>query len=385
MEDGIYIPEGQESSMVEQQVRKKIIENWQYQGGAILQVHLDTIRKGLIADNLDKLKRLELCHKIIQHGKLEVSDSHEEASVELDLRLTGLVIKQGRELKIYNRIYQFVFDTQWIKKELESCRRYNKNLLSWLASDKQDYSQLLYGDDLKKLEKWREKQRLGDNDLKFLGASDKFDSEAKGFFARTSNYETAIRKMLSWTNGKKDLNESIFKIASTVFQSPTAGDDAEWIDDLVRSHLINKWETHEQAKPLRKIRDYLLSNQNCDTFWLLLRYQQILHGASFNPNFPKHQELLNSGLVVDKDGELTVHNPIYEAVFDPTWVAKELNSLRLYAGELVAWFNSGCRDESKLLRGQALEESLASIEGKTLSEEENKFLIASQVVNLRVI
>ncbi|NEP58649.1 MAG: hypothetical protein F6K31_16800 [Symploca sp. SIO2G7] len=385
VEDGAYIPKGQESRMVEQQVRKKIIENWQSQDGAMLQVHLDTIRKRLVADDSGKLRRLELCQKILQDGKLEVNDNSEEASEKLDLHLTGLVLKQRRELKIYNEIYQSIFDAGWIKKELEGCRRYNKNLLAWLASDKQDYSQLLYGDDLEKLEKWREEQRLGDNDLKFLVSSDKFDSEAKGFFARTSNYETAIRKMLSWTKGKKDLNESIFNIASTVLQSPKERGDAEWIDNLVRWHLIKEWETHEQAKPLRKIRDYLLNNKNCDPFWLLFRYQQILHGASFNPNCPKHQELLNSGLVVDKDGELTVHNPIYEAVFDLSWVTKELDSLRIYAKQLVAWFNSGCRDESTLLRGQVLQDSLASVKGKSLSEEENKFLITSQVVNLRVI
>ncbi|NES19782.1 MAG: hypothetical protein F6K41_12845 [Symploca sp. SIO3E6] len=384
-EDGTNIPEGQESSMVEQQVRKKIIKNWQYQDGAILQVHLDTIRKRLIADDWGKLKRLELCHKILKYGKLEVNDNPEEASVELDLRLTGLVIKQGQKLKIYNRIYQYIFDIKWMKKELKICRPYNEKLLAWLVSDKQDYSQLLYGDELKKLEKWREKQRLGDHDLKFLGSSDKFDSKAQGFFARTSNYETAIRRMLSWTHGKESLNESIFKIASNIFQSPKKRGDAEWIDNLVRWHLIENWETHEQAKPLRKTRDYLLKNRNCDPFWLLLSYQQILQGTSFNPSCPEHQELLKSGLVVDKDGELTVHNRIYEAVFDSNWVTKELNSLRPYAKELVAWLNSDCRDESTLLRGQVLQDSLTSIQGKSLSEKEEQFLIASQVVNLRVI
>ena len=155
---------------------------------------------------------------------------------------------------------------------------------------------------------------------------------------------------------------------------------------MVRWHLIKNWETHEQATPLRKIRDDLIRNQNCDPFWLLFSYQQILQGALLNPNYPdEQQELLNSGLVVNKDGELTVHNPIYEAIFDSSWVAKELNSLRPYAKELVAWLNSGCRDESTLLRGQVLQDSLASIKGQSLREEEERFLIASQVVNLRAI
>ncbi|NER95808.1 MAG: hypothetical protein F6J86_18535 [Symploca sp. SIO1B1] len=385
LEDGTYIPEGQESSMVEQQVRKKIIENWQYQDGAKLQVHLDTIRKRLIADDLGKLKRLELCHKIIQYGKLEANDNPEKASAELDLRLTGLVIKQGRELKIYNSIYHSIFNIKWIQEELGSYRTYNLKLSSWLVSNEKDQSQLLYGNGLKKLEGWREEQKLGDHDLKFLGASDRFDSKAQGFFARTSNYETAIKRMLSWTNGNKDLNESIFKIASNIFQSPKKRGDAEWIDHLVREHLIKKWETHEQAKPLRKIRYYLLNNQNCAPFWLLLRYQQILQGSSFNPNCPEHQELLKLGLVLNKDGELTVNNRIYEAVFDLIWVAKELNSLRPYAAELVAWLKSDYQDESALLRGQFLQDALTSIQGKNLSEKEEQFLITSQVVNLRVI
>ncbi|NET58949.1 MAG: hypothetical protein F6K47_23230 [Symploca sp. SIO2E6] len=383
------IPEGKEVETIQQLVNKQVIESGKLQDE---QVHFKYIRERIFNNKQNASKLLWLYTKILREQKVEADDSDEQT----ELRLSGLVVKEANILKVYNPIYKNFFNQDWVENELEKLRphAYGKKIKAWLDSDKQDQSQLLYGDELRRLERWREEQRLGDHDLKFLGDSDKFDNRAQGFFARTINYETAIRRMLSWTNGRENLNESIFKIASNVFQSPKERGDAEWIDNLVRWHLIKDWKTHEQAKPLRKIRNYLLKNQNCDPFWLLFSYRQILQGISFNSSFAEHQELLKSGLVVNKDGELTVHNPIYEAIFDLSWVAKELidlqpyvkeHSLQSYAEGLAAWLNSGCRDESTLLRGQVLQDSLASIKGQSLREEEEKFLITSQVVNLRVI
>lgn len=382
VEDGTYIPEGEESRIVKQQVMKEIIEHWQDHDDP---PHLTTIRDRLIFDDSVKLRRLELCQKIILDGKIKVNDNPEEASESLDLRLTGLVIKKKQSLTFYNRIYSYIFNQSWIENELKNCRPHNEKLLSWLASNKQDQSQLLYGDELKKIEKWKEGKRLGDNDHDFIGDSSKFCNRAEGFFSRANDYTIAIRRMLSWTNGKEDLNEIIFKIASNIFESPKERGDAEWIDHLVRRHLIEDWETKDHAIPLRKIRDDILRNQKFDPFWLLFRYQQVLKGQLIKHNCLENQELLKSGLLVKKNGELIVHNRIYESVFDLTWVTKELTSLRPYANELTAWLNSGCQDESKLLRGKILEDSLASINSKSLRKEEDNFLITSQVVNLRGI
>jgi signal transduction histidine kinase len=117
---------------------------------------------------------------------------------------------------------------------------------------------------------------------------------------------------------------------------------------------------------------------------LLGLYQQILDAPPQLPcgiavnNSPEQIELLLSGLVKKQQGQLRVKNPIYQAVFNLAWVKEQLAALRPYAGALEAWVASGQRDESRLLRGQALQEVLDWAEDKNLSHLDYHFLSASQ-------
>jgi murein L,D-transpeptidase YcbB/YkuD len=92
-----------------------------------------------------------------------------------------------------------------------------------------------------------------------------------------------------------------------------------------------------------------------------------------------------SGLVVKRNGLLTVYNRIYEVVFNENWVKQELASLRPYSETLTAWLDSGCQDESRLWQGQALEEALAWAAGKSLTTEDYHFLAASQELDKRAV
>jgi hypothetical protein len=50
----------------------------------------------------------------LQQGEVVANDN----SVQIELRLSGLVVKQDSKLKVYNRIYQSVFNLRWVEKEL---------------------------------------------------------------------------------------------------------------------------------------------------------------------------------------------------------------------------------------------------------------------------
>jgi WD40 repeat protein len=82
--------------------------------------------------------------------------------------------------------------------------------------------------------------------------------------------------------------------------------------------------------------------------------------------------------VVKRGGKLTVNNRIYAAIFNHNWVEKALGDLRPYAESLTAWIVSDCQDESRLLRGQALQDAREWAAGKSLSSQDYQFLAASQ-------
>jgi hypothetical protein len=94
-------------------------------------------------------------------------------------------------------------------------------------------------------------------------------------------------------------------------------------------------------------------------------------------------ELRLTGLVVRGEGKLIAYNRIYQSVFDLNWVEKELANLRPYSETFNAWLASDYKDESRLLRGQALQDALVWAAGKSLGDKDYQFLAASQELDKR--
>ncbi|NET58900.1 MAG: CHASE2 domain-containing protein [Symploca sp. SIO2E6] len=154
----------------------------------------------------------------------------------------------------------------------------------------------------------------------------------------------------------------------------------------MRSHIIENWESQDEPEHLRTIRDRLLSNEE-RTGQLLGLYQQILTAPNREgiaaDNSPEQVELRLSGLVVKQQGKLRVYNRIYQAVFDQSWVEQVLANLRPYSEAITAWLAANCQDESRLLRGKALQAAQAWVVGKSLSHQDHRFLTASQELEKR--
>jgi WD40 repeat protein len=174
-----------------------------------------------------------------------------------------------------------------------------------------------------------------------------------------------------------------------------AGGEGQWIEQLVKSHLIENWESQDEPAHLKTIRDRLKTNQQ-RTSRLLGLYQKILQ-STYPPlnegrereeegvladDSPEQTQLRLSGLVVRRDGKLRVYNRIYESIFNQSWVEKALYDLRPYAEALAAWLASNYQDESRLLRGQALQDAQSWASGKSLSNQDYQFLAASQEAEL---
>ncbi|WP_416668991.1 AAA-like domain-containing protein [Egbenema bharatensis] len=160
---------------------------------------------------------------------------------------------------------------------------------------------------------------------------------------------------------------------------------ADRIATIVESQMIENWIAQDEPPHLRTIRDRLLSHEQRASRLLGL-YQQILQQGSLPAaDSSEAIELLLSGLVVKRQGRLQVFNRIYASVFNLEWVNKQLQKLRPYAVPLEGWIASGCQDDTYLLQGQALQDAQQWVDGKSLSNEEYQFFVASQAFDKQQI
>ncbi len=102
--------EKEEEAWLEQLLQSQIIENWESQDEP---EHLRTIRDRILYGHKTS-DLLKLYQKILQQGEIAADDSPEQ----MELRLSGLVVKQQGKLKVYNRLYKRVFNPDWINKAL---------------------------------------------------------------------------------------------------------------------------------------------------------------------------------------------------------------------------------------------------------------------------
>ncbi|WP_293339256.1 AAA-like domain-containing protein [Microcoleus sp. CAWBG58] len=90
---------------------------------------------------------------------------------QMELQLSGLVVKRNGCLKVYNPIYREIFNLDWVQQELAKLRPYQENFAAWIASNRQDTSRLLRGQALDDALQWKVGKRLSDEDNDFLDAS----------------------------------------------------------------------------------------------------------------------------------------------------------------------------------------------------------------------
>jgi len=109
--------------------------------------------------------------------------------------------------------------------------------------------------------------------------------------------------------------------------SKLRSDTNEWgfVKQIVRSQILLNWEFTDHPEHLRTIRDRILKSNKIGAESLLRYYQQILRrGEILADDSPEQKELCLSGLVVKRNGKLTVQNSIYQSIFNEHWIKEEL-------------------------------------------------------------
>ncbi|NMG09447.1 AAA-like domain-containing protein [Brasilonema sp. UFV-L1] len=105
------IPTNGEAQWVENLVQNYVMENWESQDEP---EHLRTIRDRILNTKLKSSQLLEIYQQILDLGEVVSVDSPEEK----ELLLSGLVVKQQGVLKVHNRIYELIFNQNWINLHL---------------------------------------------------------------------------------------------------------------------------------------------------------------------------------------------------------------------------------------------------------------------------
>ncbi|NJR50505.1 MAG: hypothetical protein HC780_13985 [Leptolyngbyaceae cyanobacterium CSU_1_3] len=211
-------------------------------------------------------------------------------------------------------------------------------------------------------------------------------SLAQGLVGCVPNPEAVLREILYWTGGQPFLTQklcNLVQVGDPDFLPLEAGQEAAWLEKIVRSHLIENWEFHDHPVHLRTIRDRVLQNEQ-QSGRLLGLYQAILNQSKVrSENTPEERELRLSGLIVSRKNQLKVYNPIYAEVFNQDWLDHQLTQFRPYAQTLEAWVTSLYQDTAYLLRGQSLEQAKQWAYDKSLSDLDHQYLSASRELSIQ--
>ena len=185
-------------------VNEKVIENWEAQD---IPAHLKTIRDRILqSDERGRGRLLGLYQQVLDGdppqpplgkggeefllalsseeefekppftrgvGEISSGIAADESYDQMQLRLTGLVVKRDGRLIVYNPIYGVVFNHIWASRALADTRPtfYGSAFQSWQESKDQKESFLLWGQALADAEAWAKGKRLSDEDDQFLRES----------------------------------------------------------------------------------------------------------------------------------------------------------------------------------------------------------------------
>lgn len=174
----LTIPPGTEGFWVDNLVYTHVIQDWESQDEP---EHLSTIRDRLLRDPQHAGQRLGLYQQVLHLTSAESGQKKQvqsDSQEQVDLLLSGLVVKRQGRLQVSNLIYRAVFTPEWVERQLAALRPYSQSLTAWVASGQQDQSRLLRGQALADAQAWTEGKHLSLLDYQFLMASQAVEQQS---------------------------------------------------------------------------------------------------------------------------------------------------------------------------------------------------------------
>ncbi|MBD2472671.1 AAA-like domain-containing protein [Nostoc sp. FACHB-145] len=199
----------------------------------------------------------------------------------------------------------------------------------------------------------------------------------KGLYGKFSNLQAIMQEILQWTGGQPFLTQKLCQFMGEESEQ----ENPRSVEQVVRSRIIDNWESQDEPEHLRTIQARILRDEQ-RAGYLLELYQQVRLAEEQSQVIAdetlEQSELQLSGLIVRQEGKLKIYNQIYREIFNLNWIEAQLSNLRPYSESFRFWVASGGTDESRLLRGKALQEAEEWARGKNLSYQDKQFLAASK-------
>lgn len=146
----------------------------------------------------------------------------------------------------------------------------------------------------------------------------------QGLADKVGNPQAVLREVLFWTNGQPFLTQKVCKLIRNTQEAIPLNQEAEWIENLVRTQIIENWEFNDEPEHLRTIRDRILKDRERSA-QLLRLYQRVWQAEEIPvEESPEQLELLLSGLIIKHQDILKVHNRIYQVIFNQQWIDRML-------------------------------------------------------------
>jgi CHASE2 domain-containing sensor protein len=164
----------------------------------------------------------------------------------------------------------------------------------------------------------------------------------RGLQGKVRHPDAVLQAILNWTGGQPFLTQKVCRLVCQAvgeqreqmlpYTLPTG-----FVDQVVRSHILDNWLSQDNPEHLRTIRDRVLSGHQ-DSQPLLMLYHRILKRKKVPADQNNLQQQLQlSGLVVKRGGQLQVANRIYASVFDRHWVNQQLQPIPSPSPSLPRW------------------------------------------------
>jgi len=149
----------------------------------------------------------------------------------------------------------------------------------------------------------------------------------QGLSDKVSNPQAVLKEVLFWTNGQPFLTQKVCQLIRSLSSSVPERSEKVWVENLIRTNIIENWEAQDEPEHLRTIRDRLLNGEH-QTRKILALYQEVWQLKQLSTvDTPEARELILSGLLIKQQGYLKIHNRIYELIFNSSWIDNNIQYL----------------------------------------------------------
>ncbi|WP_425218326.1 AAA-like domain-containing protein, partial [Tumidithrix helvetica] len=275
------------SELVEQVVYAKIVENWEAQD---VPPHLKTIRDRILhSDERGRGRLLGLYQQVLDSDGIAADESSEQ----MQLRLTGLVVKRDGRLMVYNPIYAVVFNQTWCDRALADLRPsfYAEALRAWQEEgEEQKESFLLRGQALEDAEIWAKGKRLSDEDEQFL--RDSRNTEKREIDLKLESERLAretVEKVNETLSQANEIARELIALAEVKLESVNA--KVAFLDNLGIESLLSALRAGYKLKQIEKRSMNWKEIKQSDVLPILL---QAIYQVPEQNRFQGHTSAVNS-------------------------------------------------------------------------------------------